>query len=105
LILHITEAHRFYADSLYLRIWWHEEGDAIDEEESPHSFVAYVNNYIKAGETLKYCIELTDPEIANAGGDIGTGENWSAYVERCVHLRKEDPVPLRERDQADSYCD
>jgi len=105
LVFYIAETDGFYVETFYLRIWWHEAGEVIDPEDSPHSFQHFVNNYIKAGETFNYCIELTDPEIAAAGGNIGTGDNWSAEVEERLHVRTEDPEPLPAIDRAGNGCD
>ena len=104
LVLYVTEAHGFYVNTMYLRIWFHEAGEVIDQEDSPHSFQHFVNNYVKAGETLKYCIELTDPEIAAAGGDIGTGDNWSAEVEEWSHVRAKNRDPLLEVEETGRHC-
>ena len=104
LVFFITETHGFYVNTLKLRLWWHDVGEVIDEQDSPHSVELFVNNYIKAGETLKYCIQLTDPEIANAGGDIGTSDNWSVEVEDYSHVRAKNRDPLLEVDSTGRDC-
>ena len=104
LVYYVTETHGFYVNTFYIRFWWHPAGETIDEQDSPHSFRHFVNNYIKAGETLKDCIEVTGPEIANAGGDIGTAENWSAKVEDWIHVRLKNRDPLLEVDPTGRNC-
>ena len=93
LVFYITEAHGYYVEEFDIAFWYKEKPDT-DFEESPVSFVHHLENYVRAGETLRDCIEVVPAELRHVGGDIGTSENWGARILRHGRSRAENPARL-----------
>ena len=104
LVFYITEAHGYYVQVPYVQIWRKEPGQEIQPEHALYVIDLMVDNYIKANETFKDCIEVTGPELADVGGDIGTNENWAArvYDHSCARVKNPDKFP--ELDKTGRYC-
>jgi len=95
LIFEVTEIHGYYAEYLTFFFWYHKPGEVLDDPANQSLFRTQhvANKYIKAGEVLRESIEIVPAEIDQAGGDMGSGENWSATVS-CVRARAKNPDPL-----------
>ncbi len=104
LVFYISEAHGYYVQAPYIQIWWKEPGQEIEPENSLYVIDMMVNNYIKAGETFKDCIEVTGPELFDVGGDIGSSENWAATVYRHSCARVKNPDEFPSVDKTGRYC-
>jgi len=91
IVFTVSEAHGYYVDGLDIRFWWQPDGKPIDSDDSPFSFVYHMNNYIKANETFKDCLTVTNPELNNIGGDMGATSNWGAQVEDYRRVRLQNP--------------
>lgn len=96
LCFYITEAHGYYVESLRLQFWYTGADGKLGESQSPLSRQAYVNNYIKSKDTLKYCMEVVPAELDQAGGALGTSTNWAARVVWYNRSRAKNPDPLPE---------
>ena len=86
----ISEAHGYYVDTFRLLAWWVEEG-VEGPDDSPLTVGIYVNNYLKANETLRTCVEVVPAELSQVGGDIGTSENWDVLLEQYGRAREKNP--------------
>jgi hypothetical protein len=53
-----------------------------------------MDKYIKSGEPLVHCLEITPVELAFIDGNMGGDENWAARVRDYHRAREENPNPL-----------
>ena len=90
----ISEIHGYYVETLNLQWWWTGKDGTIKPEDSSLNLSHFMDKYVKAGETLRECIELVPPELAGVGGDMGTGDNWGARMMSHGRARLENPDPL-----------
>lgn len=92
----ITETHGFYVASMRLKmrrlVRDDKTGEVIEKLELPRD--EYIDDYIKAKETLTHCFELVKPEIDRLGGDMGRDEDWEAEILWYHTVRAENPDPL-----------
>ena len=89
----ISERHGYYIETMRI-IAWRTKGGTTDPEDSPLVVPVYVNDYIKANETLRWCAEVVPAELARVGGDLGTTADWAARVEYFHRAREKHPDPL-----------
>lgn len=95
--LYLTEANGWYAQHFAIDIWYTGGDDSVTPEESKHAFEIRKDEYIRAKDTLKTCIELNPAEIARVGGSIGSSSDWKAevtYTDRRACLKDPDPLPI-----------
>jgi hypothetical protein len=95
LYYHITEAHGYYVETFYIEFWYKPTPDT-SADASPLFLTHHANEYLKANETLSSCIEIVPAELSRVGGDMGTTENWEAWVADYGRARTENPDPLPE---------
>jgi hypothetical protein len=104
LVIYIDETHGFYVETLDVRFWWKGDDPDLPRDDSVISFVYHINNYIKANETFKDCIEVSAPEIETLGGDIGGPENWGVTLEKYYRARAENPAKFPPLSATGRYC-
>ncbi|MCH8148399.1 MAG: hypothetical protein IH987_10455 [Planctomycetes bacterium] len=92
----LSEANDFYVETFILEFWYLTDADT-EFEESPIQIEHYVDNYIKAGEVLESCLEVVDAELAEAGVDMGTIDNWAGRItgRGPMRYRTADPPDLK----------
>jgi hypothetical protein len=86
----ISEAHGYYLDEFRLLAWWVSEG-VSGPDDSPLTVPVYLNQFKKANETLRTCIELVPAELAKVGGDIGASANWDVMLVYYGRAREKNP--------------
>jgi len=106
LYFNVTETHGYYVEAPRIRFWYSGGDKYPNFEDSPITRTHYLNRYVKANETLRFCIELVPAELAHVGGDIGATGDWSAIV---IHYppgryRVANPDPLPRVDES-TLCD
>ncbi len=104
LVMYITELHGYYVETLDVRFWWKGDDPDLERDDSTYSFVYHINNYIKANETFKDCIEVSVPEIERVRGDVGTAESWGVRIERYHRARHENPEVFPPVSTTGRYC-
>ncbi len=93
LYYYITEAHGYYVETFKISFYYKPDpGTSI--EESPQVVPTYLDDYVKADETLKGCIEIVPAELASIGGDMGTSKEWDAVITSHGRARMQNPDPL-----------
>jgi hypothetical protein len=90
---YISEAHGYYVETFQIDFFWKEQPD-MEVDESPLIVPHYLDDYVKANETLKDCIQVVPAELRHVGGDIGTTENWGARIRSHGRARVQNPDPL-----------
>ncbi len=100
LYFYITEAHGYYVETFEIAFYHKRDADTPIEEGEP-DVTTYVNNYLKANDTFKSCIEIVPAEFALIGRDMGTSQQWEARIESYGRARMQNPDPLPPLDQAD----
>lgn len=90
LYLNITEKHGYYVETFRITAWYKKPG-VTGPEDSPLIVPIYLNQYLKANETLRTCIEVVPAELRYVGGDIGKSENWEARVDHYDRVREKNP--------------
>jgi hypothetical protein len=90
----VTEAHGYYVESFRVEFWWTGGKDNVVPEQSAFRRTEYLDNYIKANETLRQCIDLTPYEIDRIGGGMGLAKDWAARIEWHHRARAKNPDPL-----------
>lgn len=93
LYFNISEKHGYYVETFRLLAWYKKPG-VTGPENSPLTVPDYVNDYLKANDTLRRCIEIVPAELSRVGGDMGTSENWEARIDEYNRARVKDPDPL-----------
>ena len=93
LYFNITESHGYYVETFRIQVWYKGEG-VTGPEGSRLSFTVYVDDYLKANETLRTCAEVVPAELAHVGGDMGTTANWDAKIIWHCRAREKNPDPL-----------
>ncbi len=95
LYYYIDELHGFYVETFRLELWYLPTPDTT-QDESPLMVPALINDYIKANETYKGCLEVVPAELNDLAGDtgIGTDENWRGRVIYYDRARETNPDPL-----------
>ncbi len=93
LVYYLTEEHGYYVQ--WFRInFWYTDGTIESADESPLVVPQAIERYLKANDTLTYCLEVVHPELEKIGGDIGTSENWEATIVSYGRYRAQNPDPL-----------
>jgi len=90
---YITEAHGYYVETFNIDFYYMPTPDTT-YEESPLLVSTYVDDYLKANDTFKGCLEVVSAELARVGGDMGTTENWGAEIDDYGRARTQNPDPL-----------
>ena len=90
----LTEIHGYYADTFDVEFWYKDSPDVTDPEDSPLVIPVHVNDFVKANDSLRSCIEIAWAELESVGGDMGTTENWDGWVVGHHRARLQDPDPL-----------
>lgn len=93
LVYHLTEEHGYYVQRFMIHFWY-TDGTIESADESPLLVPQAIERYLKANDTLTYCLEVVYPELDRIGGDIGTSENWEATVISHGRYRAHNPDPL-----------
>lgn len=93
LYYYISEAHGYYVESLNVEFWYMPAPDTTPDE-SPLRVPKVINDYIKANETYKGCLEVVPAELADLGGDMGMDENWTGRLIDYGRARAENPDRL-----------
>lgn len=93
LYFNITEKHGYYVETFRLLAWYKKQG-VTAPEDSPLVVPVYLNEYLKANDTLRTCIEVVPAELASVGGDIGATANWEARIDHYDRSREKNPDPL-----------
>ncbi len=93
LYFYITEAHGYYVETFEIYFYFNPDPDNPREDDA-RACSAYIDDYVKANETLKGCIEVVPAEIQTIGGDMGTSENWEAEIVSHGRARMQNPDPL-----------
>ena len=93
LYFYITEAHGYYVEMFDIAFYFNPDPDKPGGE-GPRACSAYIDDYVKANETLKGCIEVVPAELQTIGGDMGTSENWEAEIVSHGRARMQNPDPL-----------
>ena len=93
LYYYITEAHGYYVESFEVDFYY-KPAEATTKDESPYVRTEYINDYVKANETLVGCFEIVPGELRRVGGDIGTSDNWDAEITNHGRAREQNPDPL-----------
>jgi hypothetical protein len=102
LIFTISEAHGYYVDTIDLLAW--RKGEVSGPENSPLRVTYHMNNYLKANETQRACVDIVPAELSKVGGDIGKTEDWEVQVIRYGRAREKNPNPLPEVAEDASGC-
>ena len=91
----IAEIHGYYADTFDVEFWYKDSPDVTDPEDSPLVIPVHINDFVKANDSLRGCIEIAWAELESVGGDMGTTENWDGWVvgHHQARLRNPDPLP------------
>lgn len=89
----ITEAHDFYVETFRLRFWYLTERKMV-YEDSDLRVPVFLNDYLRAKDTLSGCIEIVPAELARVGGHIGTADDWAVEILSYGRARAVDPDPL-----------
>ena len=90
----ISEIHGYYVETLNLDFYYKPTPETT-YEESRLKLPVYVNNYIKAGETLTSFMEVVSGELKAVDGDFGTTENWGLEITGYGRARENNPEVLR----------
>jgi hypothetical protein len=90
---YISEAHGYYVETFQIDFYWKEHPD-MEADESPLTVPHYLDDYVKANETVKDCIQVVPAELSRVGGDIGTTENWGVRIASHGRARAQNPDPL-----------
>lgn len=93
LYLYITEAHGYYVETFEIDFYYKPTPDAKIGDRPV--FSVYLNDYLKAAETYKGCVEVVPAELRETGGTIGTSENWEARIFRYGRARMQNPKEFR----------
>lgn len=93
LYYYITEAHGYYVETFDIEFHYKPTPDAT-AFDSPLVWNQFVNDYVKANETLVGCLEVVPAELDKVGGDIGTSENWGASIPSYGRARLQNPDPI-----------
>lgn len=95
LYYYINELHGYYVETVRLELWYVETPDTT-RDESQLVVPAVINDYIKANETYKGCLEAVPAELNDLAGHpgIGTDENWRGRVISYDRARETNPDPL-----------
>ena len=95
LYFYIDELHGYYVETIHLELWYLPTPDTT-QDESPLMVPALINDYIKANETYKGCLEVVPAELNDLAGDTGIGadENWRGRVIDYDRARETNPDPL-----------
>lgn len=93
LVYYLTEEHGYYVQRFMIDFWY-TDGTIEGADESPLVVTQAIERYLKANDTLTYCLEIVYPELDRIGGDIGTSENWEAAVISHGRYRAQNPDPL-----------
>jgi len=93
LYFNITEKHGYYVETFRMQAWYTRPG-VTGPEDSPLVVQHYLNEYLKANDTLRTCIEVVPAELSRVGGDIGTSANWEARIDHYDRSREKNPDPL-----------
>ncbi|MCO6436492.1 MAG: hypothetical protein J5J06_05340 [Phycisphaerae bacterium] len=94
--LYFTEAHGWYAQYFAVDIWYTGGDESVDKFDSQYSFEVRKNEFIRAKDTLRTCIELNPGELARVGGSIGKTGDWKAevtYTDPRACVTDPDPLP------------
>ncbi len=103
LFFNVSEAHGYYVETFRILVWYKRPG-VTGPDDSPILFEHYVNDYVKANETLRTCAEVVPAELARVGGNMGTTDNWDARIILHGRARVKNPDPLPPLARATS-CD
>ena len=90
----LTEIHGYYADTFDVEFWYKDSPEVDDPEDSPLVLPVHINDFVKANDSLRGCIEIAWAELENIGGDMGTTENWDGRVVHYHRARLQDPEGL-----------
>lgn len=93
LFFYITEEHGYYVESPNLTLW-HVAEPGLELDDTNLRVPYIINDFIRANETYKGCVDVVPAELANVGDDIGTDQNWAAHVESWGRTRLENPDPF-----------
>lgn len=93
LYFYIDEAHGYYVEKPVIKFWYvSEPGQELRDSALPIGLI--VNDYVRANETYKGCIDVVPAELKKVGGDIGTDANWDVRIESWGRARSQNPDPL-----------
>ena len=93
LFYYITEKHGYYVEAPKLRLW-HVAAPGLELEDSDLKITRIINDFMRANETYKGCVDVTPTELMRIGNDFGTDKNWMAHVESWGRTRLENPDPF-----------
>ncbi len=93
LFFYITEKHGYYVESPNLTLW-HIAEPGLELYDTNLRIRYIINDFIRANETYKGCVDVVPAELVRVGDDIGTDENWAAHVESWGRTRLENPDPF-----------
>lgn len=93
LFYYISEAHGYYVET-FEALFYYKPTPETTPDDSPLTSNQYINDYVKANETLTGCLEIVPAEIQYIGDTMGTSENWAAEIMRYGRARVENPDPL-----------
>ena len=93
LFYHISEANGYYVEYFQIEFYYKPDENTT-ADDSPYARTEYINDYVKANETLVGCFEVVPAELGAVGGDIGTSDNWDAEIIYHGRARAENPDPL-----------
>jgi len=89
----ISEKHGYYVETFDISVWFKKPGEKIDEDSRPTATM-HVENFLKANDTLRVCMEVVPAELDKVGGDIGATQNWEARITNYGRVREKNPDPL-----------
>lgn len=93
LYYYITEAHGYYVETFRITFYYKPDPDT-SIEDSPLRVPTYLDDYLKANDTLRSCIEIVPGELGLVGGAMGTSEQWGAEITDYGRARMQNPDPL-----------
>jgi len=93
LLFEFTEAHGYYVESFWVRIWYKSTPDEEFEDEGPGRNELFVNKYIPPNGTMTYCAPLVPAELGKLRGEIGTSENWGTILRKVGRARTKEEAP------------
>lgn len=93
LYYYITEAHGYYVETFKITFYFKPDPDT-PIEDSPLRVSTYLDDYLKAKDTLRSCTEIVPGELGRVGGVMGTSEQWGAEITEYGRARMHNPDPL-----------
>ncbi len=88
-----TETHGFYVETFEVDFWYKPTPDT-EKNDSRLQLHYFFDDFLKANETKRLCLEVVPPELKRVGGDMGTSENWGVELTRYGRARTTDPAVL-----------